>query len=193
MDFDSIVSNNIIQDTLEAQADAQGADLDKMPLGSWKALLQEVGAIVFSDREVFKIPHPINPKLNKVYDLKKIDKACDIYLYISNKYNKLISILNFSYFLNIDCDTLYDILNNNKRPQSSIEFSTTRNQIIKKLSRSREECLKDKAFSCSSPVGVIALGNTEFAWNGNGGQIEQGQQKQLAVDSLPTLQAIESH
>ena len=192
--FDYIVNNNVIEDTLLSLAEQQNIDLQKCPLNPWKALLEEVGAILWSNRDILKKVHPISPNLHKIYDLYKINKVCDIYIHLSKKYNKLVSVISFSCLLYMDCTNLYSLLNDSQHLQGGEEFNTIRKQIYKKIYINREENIKDKCFEVSSPVGVIALANHEYGWNGNGnGNLDGANNKTLSISTLPQLNAIESH
>ena len=192
LSYDDIINNNLIEQTLTDRATQQGIDLYNCSLNPWKALLQEVGALLFADRDILKKPHPINKNLNNIYDLYKINKITDIYLYLSKKYNKLVSVLSLSLLLNMNCTGLFNLLNNNNHLYSSAEFNTLRNDLYKKIYISREENIKDKCFEVSSPVGVIALANNEFGWNTGGQNNSITDQQTKPLNSLPSLQDIKA-
>lgn len=120
--FYEIIQNNSIEKTLQDQAAAAGVDLYECNLNTWKALLQEAGALLFPKTarvlkvQIMREKSAYNIKnVNYIYDLNKINIICDHYIYLSHKYNKLIAVLYFSYLLNIDNDILYSVLKNNNR------------------------------------------------------------------------------
>lgn len=200
--FTEIIQGNYIESVLQSVADKNGIEnIMSCPLNPWKALLQETGFLLWGkDRKALKLDKPthfhgsINSSNYNIYDLNKLNIICDIYIFLSHKYNKLISILNFGYFLNIDSTLIYNILNADYHTQSLDEFNTRRNEIMQKLSINRHENLKDKCYESNGAIGVIAIGNTEYGWNGNGNGNENGpNNKTLSISTLPQLNAIESH
>lgn len=198
--FYEIIQNNSIEKTLRDQAAAAGVDLYTCALNTWKALLQEVGSLLFPKSarvlkvQIMREKSAYNIKnVNYIYDLNKINVICDHYIYLSHKYNKLIAILYFSYLLNIDNDILYSVLKNNNRDNiyniipdnindnidiniynnfvySANYFNTLKIKIYKKLKTERENNLKEKCFEAPGAVGAIAIGNTENGWNLTPGQ-----------------------
>ena len=85
LSFDEIINNNLIESELINRATAQGIDLYNCPLNPWKALLQEVGAILWSsDRKALKIDKQVHyngcvrPSNYNMYDIFKIKQLCNV-------------------------------------------------------------------------------------------------------------------
>lgn len=221
LSFYEIIQNNSIEKTLKDQAAAAGVDLLSCNINTWKALLQEVGALLFPKKSrvlKIKIQHEHNynniPCYNYIYDFNKIDLVCDQYIYLSHKYNKLIAVVYFGYLINTDNCYIYNLLkinNNNENDiyniipdnynylYSDFEYSITafnniKNNIIKKLKNERENNLKEKCFEAPGAVGAIAIGNTENGWNLTPGQKAATDHagELLSVAALPPLLPINS-
>ncbi len=199
LSFDEIIKNNLVESELINRATAQGVDLYTCPLNPWKALLQEVGVILWSsDRKELKIDKQIHyngcvrPSNYNMYDIYKIKQLCNVYIYISHKYNKLISISYFAYMCNMMCNDMYSILDINNHPESLTEFNNTRSEILKMIYNERENNIKEKCFESASPVGVIAIANREYNWSGTGQNngITTGQAQRL--DALPDISGLKA-
>lgn len=150
----------------------------------WKAVLQYVGKRVFPDNTVLKsnkrVLHQGNyiPTNNNSYDYELLNQLCDYYIMLSNKYNKLISIIAFSYMCNIHPDII--------DKWASDEPSTTSYHIYKKLRHNREDCLKDKNYDSNNVVGAISIGNQEYSWN-MPGVTREHRRASLSNAELPKL------
>lgn len=199
MDFEYIIKNNMIENTLLSLADHQGIDIFSCALNPWKALLMETGAILFSHNELkIKVnTHNINniPCINYIYDFNKLNIVCDVYVYISYKYNKLINVLYYGCLCNIKNNNIYTILssgNNYNDLEIAKDFNNIKISIYKRLKCEREENLKEKCFESPGAVGTIAIGNVENGWNLAPGQkaINTADNNILSLGQLPTLKAI---
>lgn len=203
MDFEYIIKNNLIEQTLLNQAAAQNIDLYECKINPFKALLQETGAILFSDKKILRLNRYNNNKYNipvptNEYNMIYINKICDIYIYISQKYNKCIGISYFGYLLNMNYNDIYNVLNinthDNNIEYNGINFNNLRNNIIKRLRAERENNLKEKCIESPGAVGAIAIGNVENGWNLTPGQRSQdnNNNNMISVNSLPQINAIET-
>lgn len=200
MDFDYIIKNNMIENTLLSLADHQGIDIFSCALNPWKALLQECGALLFSHNELkCKINTHTNnniPVYNYIYDYNKLLQVCDIYIYLSHKYNKLINVLYYGYLITVNYN-IYTMLSSNNNYNSVVycqDFNNIKLVIYKRLKGEREENLKEKCFESPGAVGTIAIGNVENGWNLTPGQkaINTADNNILSLGQLPTLKAIET-
>ena len=160
-------------------------DLKKEGQRPWKAVMQLVGKKLFPDRKILKDNNLYNYNNNNIptnsnrYNYNIINNLCDYYLILSNRYNKLVSIIAFSYMINIDSTTIDEW--SNTEP-SSLTFL-----IYKKLRLNREDCLKDKNYDSNNVVGAISIGNTEYNWNMPGVSRPFENPKALNVSQLPKL------
>lgn len=198
MSFNEIIKQNLIEKTIEDRATYNNIDLQNCPLNHWKMILQETGFLLWGeDRKPLRIEQGIiyhgavRPSGKNTYDMQKIKKVCDIYIYLSHKYNKIISMSYFSYLLFMLGNELYNLLDNNQHNESLTEFNNIRTEILKKIYSEREENIKEKCLESSSPVGYIAIGNTEYGWNGGTAQgIQTGTAQRL--DTLPDLSGLKA-
>lgn len=198
LSFDEIIKNDLIAKTIEDRATYNNIDLQNCPLNHWKMILQETGFLLWGeDRKTLRIEQGIiyhgavRPSGKNTYDMQKIKKVCDIYIYLSHKYNKIISMSYFSYLLFMLGNELYNLLDNKQHNESLTEFNNIRTEILKKIYSEREENIKEKCLESSSPVGYIAIGNTEYGWNGGTAQgIQTGTAQRL--DSLPDLSGLKA-
>lgn len=202
--FDEIIKNNLIEKQLIKQAELSGVDLYECNINRWKSLLQEVGAILFNDSKILKIDKETIIKDNNiknnyyniynssmnVFDIKKLSIICDIYIYLSQKYNKYIKMSYFGYLLNFNCMKISNILNikmhNNNVCYNGVDFNQLRLDIYKRLNTERENNLEEKCFYSPGAIGSIAIGNKDFGWNGQTGTAADAD-KVYQIDSLPTM------
>lgn len=138
-------------------------DLVKEGQTRWKAVMHYVGKRVFPDIKVLKDKNTVwldgnrIPTNNNRYDYDVLDTLCDYYIQISRRYNKLISTVAFSEFINIPTNTV-DVWRDT-------ESSTPTFKIWKKLQGNREDSLKDKAVDSGNVMGVFQVGRREYQWD----------------------------
>lgn len=207
MEFENIIKNNMVENTIKSLADQQNIDLYECKLNPFKALLQETGAILFPGNQLkIKVCTHKNyniPCYNYIYDFRKLDKLCNIYIYLSHKYNKIINVLYFGYLCNIYNNNIYTILStnnnyncydndDNNNNNCIREFNNIKTSIYKRLKNEREENLKEKCIESVGAVGVIAVGNVENGWNLSPGQksITTADNDIISIGQLPTLKTI---
>ena len=179
------IYNDDFEEAIAAACEEFGIDdLKHEGQRPWKAVLQYVGKRVFPDTTVLKsnkrIIHQGNgiPTNNNSYDYELLNILCDYYIMLSNKYNKLISIVAFSYMCNMNQDIIDKWADN--------EPSSTSFHIWKKLRHNREDCLKDKNYDSNNVVGAISIGNQEYNWN-MPGVTREHRRVALSDSELPKL------
>lgn len=166
-------------------------DLKKEGQRPWKAVMRLVGQNIFKDKsylksKVLNVYNNNNIPTNcNSYNYELLNTLCDYYILLSDKYNKLVSIVAFSYFVNIPTTTI-DLW-------KDTELSTLSFKIWKKLLQNREDCLKDKNFDSNNVVGAISIGNSEYGWNMPGVSREQARKGALSAAELPKLGSISSN
>lgn len=156
----------------------------------WKAVMQYVGERVFTDRRILKDKNldfwkdnPIATNNNR-YNHKLLLSLCDYYIYLSNIYNKLVSAVAFSLFVNLPVNTIDE--------WKYEESSSTRFQIWKKLQDNRLDCIKDKTYDNGNVTGSIALGNWDFCLSMPNAQPVRQERKVLTAKELPRLDGFKS-
>uniref|UniRef100_A0AAU8B5L5 Uncharacterized protein n=1 Tax=Dulem virus 39 TaxID=3145757 RepID=A0AAU8B5L5_9CAUD len=160
-------------------------DLVKEGQTRWKAVMHFVGKRVFPDTRVLKDKNTIwlegnsIPTNNNRYDYNILNILCDYYINLSRQYNKLISTVAFSEFVNIDTRVL--------EGWKDTEPSTTSFRIWKKLQGNREDSLKDKAVDSGNVMGVFQVGRREYQWDMPGVREEPTNKKALSAAELPKL------
>lgn len=138
-------------------------DLVKEGQTRWKAVMHYVGKRVFPDTKVLKDKRTVwlegnsIPTNNNRYDYNIINILCDYYIQLSRQYNKLISTVAFSEFINIPTNTIDQ--------WRETESSTATFKIWKKLQGNREDSLKDKAVDSGNVMGVFQVGRREYQWD----------------------------
>ncbi len=148
-------------------------DLVKEGQTRWKAVMHFVGKRVFPDTKVLKDKNTVWLEGNKIptnnnrYDYNILNILCDYYIQLSRQYNKLISTVAFSEFVNIPTTTI-DLWRDT-------EPSTTSFMIWKKLQGNREDSLKDKAVDSGNVMGVFQVGRREYQWDMPGVREEKKQ------------------
>lgn len=203
MDFEYIIKNNMIEDTLLSLAEDQNIDIYNCALNPWKALLMECGALLFPGNElkIFINIHDNNynniPCKNYVYDFNKLNTVCNIYIHLSYKYNKIINVLYYGLLCNIKNNSIYTILSTNHNYNNNEvckDFNNLSISIYKRLKGEREANLKESCIESPGAIGKIAVANTEYGWNLTPGQkaINTADSNILSLGQLPTLKAIET-
>lgn len=160
-------------------------DLTDISQRQWKAVMDYVGKKVFPDNKILRDKNTVwlegnmIPTNNNRFDYNIINKLCDYYMRISDRYNKLISAEAFSLFLNIPRDTVGSWKDD--------EASTTRFHIYKKLKDFRLECIKDNSYDNGNVTGTMYVGNVEYGTNLPGVSREQNGKRTLTAAELPKL------
>lgn len=180
------IYNTDIERALDDACEELGiTDLKAEGQRPWKAALQLVGKSVFPDRSILKDKNLVKLPNNKIltnnnkYNYELINNLCDYYIMLSNKYNKLVSVIAFAFMINID----YENITGWKDEDSN----DLRFLIWKKLHNYREDCLKDKNYDSNNVVGSISIGNNEYNWNMPGVSKEFVHQKALPASELKKL------
>lgn len=180
-----IYDNDIERAIANACLKLEIEDLKKEGQRPWKAAMRLVGQDIFNNKvflksKVLNIYNNNNiPTNNNSYNYELLDTLCDYYILLSDKYNKLVSTVAFSYFVNIPTNTI-DLW-------KDAEPSTATFKIWKKLQNNREDCLKDKNFDSNNVVGAISIGNSEYGWNMPGVSRELSNKRVLSAAELPKL------
>lgn len=147
----------------EAKQKYEIEDLVKEGQTRWKAVMHYVGKRVFPDTKVLKDKNTVwlegnrIPTNNNRYDYDILDILCDYYIQLSRRYNKLISTVAFSEFINIPTNTIDQ--------WRETESSSPSYKIWKKLQGNREDSLKDKAVDSGNVMGVFQVGRREYQWD----------------------------
>lgn len=160
-------------------------DLTYISQRQWKAVMDYVGKKVFPDNKILRDKNTVwlegnmIPTNNNRFDYNIINKLCDYYMRISDRYNKLISAEAFSLFLNIPRDTVGSWKDD--------EPSTTRFHIYKKLKDFRLECIKDNSYDNGNVTGTMYVGNVEYQTNLPGVSREQTSRKSISAEEIRQL------
>ena len=166
-------------------------DLVKEGQTRWKAVMHYVGKRIFPDNKVLRDRQTVWLEGNKIptnnnrYNYYILNILCDYYIQLSRRYNKLISSVAFSEFVNIPVDNINQWgqdMRSGAREASSLSC-----QIWKKLQDDREDSLKDKAVDSGNVMGVFQVGRREYQWDMPGVRPEQEQRRVLTADQLPDL------
>lgn len=138
-------------------------DLVKEGQTRWKAVMHYVGKRIFPDNKILKDKNIVwldgnnIPTNNNRYNYNILNVLCEYYKQLSRVYNKLISTVAYSEFVNIPANTIDKWRDDEP---SSLSF-----QIWKKLQDDREDSLKDKAADNGNVMGVFQVGRREFGWD----------------------------
>jgi len=148
--------------------------------------LQYNSVLIYIGKTVFTYN---GKKLLNYRDIQLLYDLLSIYCNISNRFNKTISVIGFSYFINLDISVLskwkhgtnrstiyYDIDTNKIIDSSSITLyrmhyadhsimelsNNLYSNLVKKIDQLREDQLKNKTEDGSIPA--LALGKIEYSW-----------------------------
>lgn len=176
------ISSVDILNYMQDFAAAHNFDLYTLPQIQYNAVCRAVGMNFFNENT--GILYKNGNKRNGI-DYIYIKYLYDIYISFCDLFNKIPSIYQFSYFVNIDYTLLYDIANNNYMDNdykyasnniidndSGMTASQTIKHLLQKANQNRENSLKDRAIDKGGAVGVAIVGNTEYSWNDPNKQIQ---------------------
>lgn len=182
-----IYENDIERALVEACERENIDDLLHVGQRQWKAVMRTVGLILFPDTKVLRDKQYILlegnsiPTNNNRFDYNIINKLCDYYMYISDRYNKLISAEAFSLFINTPRDTIGSWKDNDNK-LSNLSF-----HIYKKLVDNRLDCIKDNSYDNGNVTGTMFVGNVEYGLNLPGVSRETSKKQVLTAADLPQL------
>lgn len=160
-------------------------DLVKEGQTRWKAVMHFVGKKIFPDNKILKDKNTVwlegnnIPTNNNRYNYNILNILCDYYIQLSRQYNKLISTVAFSEFVNIPTNTIDQ--------WRELGPGSTRFQIWKKIQDDREDGLKDKAADNGNVMGVFQVGRREFGWDMPNVREDKGNKRVLTAAELPRL------
>ena len=182
------IYENDIERALAEACDRERID-DLLEVGQrqWKAVMRTVGKILFPDTKVLRDKQYILlegnniPTNNNRFDYDIINKLCDYYMYISDRYNKLISAEAFSLFINTPRDTIGSWKDNDNK-LSNMSF-----HIYKKIKDNRLDCIKDNSYDNGNVTGTMFVGNAEYGLNLPGVSKETSRKQVLTAADLPQL------
>ena len=122
----------------------------------------------------------LNKSNCNAYDLEKVKKICDIYIYECMLYDKIPTQQGFIYMTGIAVDTIC------RWKKDSGVLSKAGSEFLQNLYDSEEEALMSKAFSLRNPTGALAALNHKKGWREDGKlHVQQVEQKTAA--ELPRL------
>lgn len=98
------ISENDVEMILLTAAESAEIDLKTCSQRQWKWCLQQAGKYLNRTKSAFKVNNP--GRGGPAYSVQTIIDIYNIYIELSNKYNKLISIESFSYYSAIPIDTI---------------------------------------------------------------------------------------
>lgn len=186
-----IYENDFMFALEEACLDENIDDLVTVSQRRWKAVLRNMGKRMFPDdskvlrdKKLVILEGNKIPTNNNRFDYDVINALCDYYMYLSDRYDKLISAEGFSLFLNIPRETI-------SRWNVEDKLSKTSFHIYKKIKDARLECIKDNAYDNGNVTGTMYVGNVEFGTNLPGVSRETTAKQALTAADLPKLGASE--
>lgn len=120
------------------------------------------------------------------YDIDLLCDVVDLYCFISDQYDKIISVQGFCKLTGISQNTLYEWGNGNR----CVKVSSRSSEIFKRLTAERERTLADRlASGVKNPVGVLGCLNHWHNWAGVG-NMEERKPQQISLQDV-RKQAVE--
>lgn len=193
------VFENDVDKYLQLFLEEQGIeDMRTESQNVWSSALMYIQKHVFKNNKMLKMTTPpegyINnnydnehSNLNKsncnAYDLEKVKKVCDIYIYECMLYDKIPTQQGFIYMTGITVDTIC------RWKKDSSVLSKSGSEFLQNLYDSEEEALMSKAFSLRNPTGALAALNHKKGWREDG-KLHIQQVEQKTADQLPRLDAM---
>lgn len=165
-------------------------DLRAAKQGPWQAVMRDVGKSIFGDNSILRDKDNIVlegnniPTNNNRFDYNIINILSEYYIYLSDRYDKLVSTEAFSLFINVPRETI--------ARWKQLEPSTPRNHIYKKIDNARRKCVLNHAYDNGNVTGTLYVGNVEYQWNLPGVSKEQANKSALPASELPKLNGTEA-
>lgn len=153
-----IIKASDIMQYINDFCESQGLDPKQLNHSHFKAVCLAIGYNFFNDNTSALY---IDNCKNKGIDFSRLNYVYNIYNSICMLYDKVPSILSFSYFINCDYWLLCNCLRYSDNKASSLACM----QLLKNIDNSRENALKDRAIDKGGAVGVAIVGNQEYSWN----------------------------
>ena len=169
----------------DACAKEQIDDLRTAKQGPWQAVMRDVGKSIFGDNSILRDKDTVIlegnniPTNNNRFDYNIINILLDYYIYLSDRYDKLVSTEAFSLFINVPRETI--------ARWKQLEPSTPRNHIFKKINDTRLKCILNHAYDNGNVTGTMYVGNVEYQTNLPGVSREQSNKRSLTAAELPKL------
>lgn len=190
------VFENDVDKYLQLFLEEQGiVDMRSEPQNVWSSALMYIQKHAFKNNKMLKMTTPpdgyINNNYNNehgnlnksncnAYDLEKVKKVCDIYIYECMLYDKIPTQQGFIYMTGITVDTIC------RWKKDSSVLSKSGSEFLQNLYDSEEEALMSKAFSLRNPTGALAALNHKKGWREDG-KLHIQQVEQKTADQLPRL------
>lgn len=190
-------------------------DLRTAPESNFNYCLRKVGAKFFKDTDYFRGDDINNININNAFNTNKISNMLDIYYELCERFAKIPSLLGFCLLVGVDYVYITEryiknnivmgndninnnIINNNiynSADNSSSLYgapSPSWTEIHKNIVTHREQALRSKlSDGKQNPVGIIALMNNEYNFNGDKPESAQDR-KCLSVNDLKSLLSVTS-
>lgn len=148
--------NNFFTDYFEKPVSP--ADIGKIPINVFEASLIDACRKLFP-RGSFKKSKTGEELPAGIYRWDAVEKILDIYLFICNKYNKVPSVIGFSFLSGIDYSYLYDLC-------ERLELRPEMAEVVKRINLLRENSISNRLIDGkSNPIGAISVLNHQFGWN----------------------------
>ena len=160
-------------------------DLRAAKQGPWQAVMRDVGKTIFSNNNMLRDKDTVIlegnniPTNNNRFDYNIINILLEYYIYLSDRYDKLVSTEAFSLFINVPRETI--------ARWKQLEPSTPRNHIFKKINDTRLKCILNHAYDNGNVTGTMYVGNVEYQTNLPGVSREQANKHALTAAELPKL------
>ena len=120
----------------------------------------------------------VNNSNCNAYNIDIIDQLCDYYIYISNLYNKGVTISGFSKLTGIREQTIYGWGKDERKLSNSAFY------VYKKLNEEYENSLEAKLWSNKNPVAHIVIGKRRFGWESPEAGHQEGDRKALTAADI---------
>ena len=163
--------------------------ITESPQNRFNAALMHIGKTVFNDKRSLKLePYTITEGTtiktnNNKYNYDMLNDIADIFINICYRFNKRVSLIGYSYLVNID----YNMVSQWNNQDSKIAVSAEGFKIYQKLFKASEESLSSMLAGRANPVGIIAMLNHWHNWTTQHIQYDSAPRRVLSAEELPRL------
>lgn len=152
-----ILTDHELKQTIKDIAQDNNIDLTSCSNSQFNYVLKQTGAKYFYNNNILYNNYYLSYNL----DIDILYTISDFYISICLLYNKITSVLGFSY--------LCCISNENILLFQGEDVTSKKYKLYKNLTNTRENNIKDKCLDSNNIVGAIAVANNEYKWSNTEG------------------------
>lgn len=129
------------------------SDIVNIKMPRWQAILIETGKILFPTGTLKRIGGK-----HHEYEFDVVSKLSDVYIFLCNKYNKMVTLYAFSMFVNMPYETL-------KQWEEGTLLNGVAIDTKQKINGGMSGSIINKLYDSNNVTGQMMLANNLLGWN----------------------------